>query len=60
MKQHNNNLLFDILDTLSEVECLLGDREPEVKEKLRQMNQRIIHNARDEGDKYPTSYDLFK
>ena len=60
MKQHNNNLLFDILDTLSEVECLLGDREPEVKEKLRQMNQRIIHNACDEGDKYPTSYDLFK
>ena len=60
MKQHNNNLLFDILDTLSEVECLLGDREPEVKEKLRQMNQRIIHNARDEGDKYPYPYDLFK
>jgi len=60
MKKHNNNLLFDILDTLSEVECLLGDREPEVKEKLRQMNQRIIHNARSEEEPTDEPYDLFK
>jgi hypothetical protein len=59
MKQHNKNLLFDILDALSEIEFLLGDREPEVKEKLRQVNQRIIHNARSEEDKGHYPYDLF-
>jgi hypothetical protein len=42
------------------VECLLGDREPEVKEKLRQMNQRIIHNARSEEESTDYPYDLFK
>ena len=59
MKQHNKNLLFDILDALSEIEFLLEDREPEAKEKLRQVNQRIIHNARSEEDKGHYPYDLF-
>ena len=59
MKRHNKNLLFDILDTLSEIEFLLGDREPEAKEKLRQVNQRIIHNARSGEDKGHYPYDLF-
>tara|TARA_R100001377_G_C3138391_1_gene91799 strand:- start:178 stop:360 length:183 start_codon:yes stop_codon:yes gene_type:complete len=59
MNQPYRNLLFDILDALSEIEVLLGDGNPEVKEKLRQINQRIIHNARDEEDQPPSPYDLF-
>ena len=59
MNQPYRNLLFDILDALSEIEVLLGDGNPEVKEKLRQINQRIIHNARDEEDQPSSSYDLF-
>jgi hypothetical protein len=31
-----------------------------VKEKLRQMNQRIIHNARSEEEPTDYPYDLFK
>jgi hypothetical protein len=63
MTPDNRNLLFNILDTLSEIEYLLGGREPEAQEKIRLLTQRIIINGRDDNtsspDDPPLPYDLF-
>lgn len=46
------NLLFNILDALFEMEFLLGDREPEVKKKIRLLTQLIITNENNK-EEYP-------
>lgn len=60
MNSHNQNLLFDILDLVSEIETLLQEREPQARELLRQINQRIVHNKPDDQNDTPSHYDLFK
>ena len=60
MNSHNQNLLFDILDPISEIETLLQDREPRARELLRQINQRIVHNKPNDQNDPPSHYDLFK
>jgi len=60
MNSHNQNLLFDILDLLSEIETLLQEREPQARELLRQINQRIVHNKPNDQNDPPSHYDLFK
>ncbi len=60
MNSHNQNLLFDILDLVSEIETLLQDREPQARELLRQINQRIVHNKPTDQNEPPSHYDLFK
>ena len=59
MNSHNQNLLFDILDLVSEIETLLQDREPQARELLRQINQRIVHNKPNDQNDTPSYYDLF-
>lgn len=60
MNSHNQNLLFDILDLVSEIETLLQEREPQARELLRQINQRIVHNKPSDQNDPPPHYDLFK
>lgn len=60
MNSHNQNLLFDILDLVSEIETLLQEREPQARELLRQINQRIVHNKPSDQNDTPPHYDLFK
>ncbi len=60
MNSHNQNLLFDILDLVSEIETLLQEREPQARELLRQINQRIVHNKPNDQNDPPSHYDLFK
>lgn len=60
MNSHNQNLLFDILDLISEIETLLQEREPQARELLRQINQRIVHNKPNDQNDPPSHYDLFK
>ena len=59
MIKDNQNLLFDILDLVSEIETLLEDREPQARELLRQINQRIVHNKPNDQNDPPPHYDLF-
>jgi hypothetical protein len=59
MIKDNPNLLFDILDLVSEIETLLEDREPQARELLRQINQRIVHNKPNDQNDPPSHYDLF-
>ena len=59
MNSHNQNLLFDILDLVSEIETLLQEREPQARELLRQINQRIVHNKPNDQNDPPSHYDLF-
>ncbi len=59
MNSHNENLLFDILDLVSEIETLLQEREPQARELLRQINQRIVHNKPHDQNDPPSHYDLF-
>jgi hypothetical protein len=60
MNSDSQNLLFDILDLVSEIETLLQDREPRARELLRQINQRIVHNKPNNQNDTPSHYDLFK
>lgn len=60
MNSHNQNLLFDILDLVSEIETLLQEREPQARELLRQINQRIVHNKPSDQNDTPPHYDLFE
>ena len=60
MNSHNQNLLFDILDLVSEIETLLQERGPQARELLRQINQRIVHNKPNDQNDPPSHYDLFK
>ena len=59
MNSDSQNLLFDILDLVSEIESLLQEREPQARELLRQINQRIVHNKPDDQNDTPSHYDLF-
>jgi len=59
MNSDSQNLLFDILDLVSEIETLLEDREPQARELLRQINQRIVHNKPTDQNDTPSHYDLF-
>ncbi len=60
MNSDSQNLLFDILDLVSEIETLLQEREPQARELLRQINQRIVHNKPNDQNDPPSHYDLFK
>ena len=59
MNSDSQNLLFDILDLVSEIESLLQEREPQARELLRQINQRIVHNKPDDQNDTPSHSDLF-
>lgn len=59
MNSDSQNLLFDILDLVSEIETLLQEREPRARELLRQINQHIVHNKPDDQNDTPSHYDLF-
>ena len=57
MNSDSQNLLFDILDLVSEIETLLQEREPQARELLRKINQRIVHNKPNDQNDPPSHYD---